>query len=57
MRKYRVTLTSEAVGTMQHHPVATWYDTAQRQAEDWANNHPEHGKYGPWVGSNVDVAA
>ena len=57
MRKHRVTLTSAAVGTMMHFPVADWYDSAKAKAEEWANNHPDHGRYGPWIGSDVDVAA
>jgi hypothetical protein len=56
MRTYRVVLTSEVVGKMEKSVLAVWYDDAQSKAEKWANESPEHGKYGPWVGSNTEVA-
>ena len=56
LRTYRVVLTSEAVGTMEQNLLAVWYDDAVIKAEMWANEHPDHAKYGPWVGSNAEVA-
>jgi hypothetical protein len=48
MRKYRVKLRSDAVGTMDHHPVAESYRAAEALAVVWANTSDEHGKYAPW---------
>lgn len=57
MRTYRVKLTSPTVGTLSWQGLAEWYDDATIRAEKWAEEHPDHSKYSPWIGSHAEVSA